>query len=83
MIDDVVFKLRPSDYVDQTDDGCSDRFSSIDEPNTVYLGLPFLRAFYTVFDRDALKVGIALSNHKTENVELSPLSNLKRLVIEL
>lgn len=83
VLDEVVFNLAPRHYVDKNARGCFDRFSSVEEKDTVLLGMPFLEAYYTVFDRDSLSVGVALSNHKTSVVSEAPLGIVKTMVVPI
>lgn len=67
---DFVMNLDASDYVTRTADGCFHRLMKIDVPPPkgplVLLGAPFLRRYYTVYDRDALQVGVAVAKHASE-----------------
>jgi hypothetical protein len=36
------------------------------EENTFFLGQPFLRKFYTIYDRENLKVGLSKSSHRVD-----------------
>jgi len=62
-----VLNLRPDDYVDKSSDGCSVALMSMDIPPPkgplFIFGDPFLRKYYTVYDREELKVGFALAKH--------------------
>jgi hypothetical protein len=58
-------KLSPDDYVDREGRTCSVALMTMDVPPPkgplFIFGDPFLRKYYTVYDRENLKVGFALS----------------------
>jgi len=60
--------IEPADYVKKTRAGCFHQFLAIDVPPPrgplVLLGAPFLQRYYTVYDSEALQVGIAFAKHK-------------------
>jgi len=62
-----ILNLKPEDYVDKGDDGCSVALMTLDIPPPkgplFIFGDPFLRKYYTVYDREHLKVGFALAMH--------------------
>mmetsp|Transcript_28894 Transcript_28894/g.63641 ORF Transcript_28894/g.63641 Transcript_28894/m.63641 type:complete len:405 (+) Transcript_28894:124-1338(+) len=62
-----ILNLKPADYVDRGDDGCSVALMTMDVPPPkgplFIFGDPFLRKYYTVYDRQNLKVGFALARH--------------------
>merc|ERR1719181_647362 len=62
-----VLNLRPADYVDQGEDGCSTSFMTLDVPPPkgplFIFGDPFLRRFVTIYDMDGPKVGFAVAKH--------------------
>merc|ERR1712118_187607 len=62
-----VLNLRPADYVDRTEDGCSTALMALDVPPPkgplFIFGDPFLRRFVTVYDRNGPKVGFAVAKH--------------------
>uniref|UniRef100_A0A0G4HQ50 Peptidase A1 domain-containing protein n=1 Tax=Chromera velia CCMP2878 TaxID=1169474 RepID=A0A0G4HQ50_9ALVE len=64
-----VLNLRPEDYVEKSPDGtsCTLALMSLDiaPPNgpLFIFGDPFLRRYYSVFDRDKRSVGFALARH--------------------
>jgi len=70
MLGDWTMHLEPTDYVERSSEGCFHRLMTVDVPPPkgplVLLGAPFLRRYYTVFDRDALQVGVAVAKHAGE-----------------
>jgi len=62
-----ILNLKPEDYVDKGDDGCSVALMTLDIPPPkgplFIFGDPFLRKYYTVYDREKLQVGFALAAH--------------------
>jgi hypothetical protein len=57
------FELRPSDYVEASPNDrhtCRLRFHDVADSDTSFLlGHPFLQRYYSVYDQDELKVGLA------------------------
>jgi hypothetical protein len=66
---DYEFTLEPTDYVEKKSSNCWPRLDKLDLPPPVgpitLLGDPFLKKYYTIYDRMALRIGIALAKHKT------------------
>eukprot|EP00397_Hematodinium_sp_SG-2012_P046244 GEMP01052177.1.p1 GENE.GEMP01052177.1~~GEMP01052177.1.p1 ORF type:complete len:322 (+),score=49.81 GEMP01052177.1:273-1238(+) len=66
-----ILNLEPTEYVDKGEDGCSVALMTLDIPPPkgplFIFGDPFLRKFYTVYDREKLRVGFALAYHRGMN----------------
>jgi hypothetical protein len=66
VIDEKILNLQPQDYVDKGPDGCEVSLMALDVPPPngplFIFGDPFLRKFYSIYDRDQDKVGFALAN---------------------
>eukprot|EP00929_Paragymnodinium_shiwhaense_P008898 TRINITY_DN112884_c0_g1_i1.p1 TRINITY_DN112884_c0_g1~~TRINITY_DN112884_c0_g1_i1.p1 ORF type:complete len:490 (-),score=109.56 TRINITY_DN112884_c0_g1_i1:106-1533(-) len=64
---DVLF-LEPMDYVRRDGNKCYHQFLELDVPPprgpVLLLGAPFLKKYYTIYDRESLRVGLALAAHK-------------------
>jgi len=60
--------LDPSDYVDKGPDGCEVSLMPLDVPPPngplFIFGDPFLRKYYTAYDRQSRKVGFAVAKHR-------------------
>eukprot|EP00747_Dinoflagellata_sp_TGD_P161678 gnl/TRDRNA2_/TRDRNA2_178416_c0_seq1.p1 gnl/TRDRNA2_/TRDRNA2_178416_c0~~gnl/TRDRNA2_/TRDRNA2_178416_c0_seq1.p1 ORF type:complete len:440 (+),score=72.86 gnl/TRDRNA2_/TRDRNA2_178416_c0_seq1:125-1444(+) len=76
-----ILNLNPEDYVKKTGNGCYHQLLGIDVPApkgpVVLLGDPFLKRYFTVYDRDSLKVGVAFANHAMKQVPAgtTPVTN--------
>jgi len=61
--------LEPADYVEKLSNTCWPKISALDLPPPtgpiMLLGEPFLKRFYTIFDREALRIGIGVATHTT------------------
>lgn len=61
--------LEPADYVEKEGTSCWPKINKLDLPPPtgplMLLGEPFLKRFYTIYDRQALRIGVALAKHKT------------------
>lgn len=62
-----ILNLRPDDYIDMDDNRCAVALMTLDIPPPkgplFIFGDPFLRKYYTVYDRENLQVGFALAKH--------------------
>jgi len=76
--------LTPADYVDTAQGGCLLNLMALDVPqpgggltstSIFILGDPFLRKFYTVYDRERLRVGLALARHAENGGQDSAVSS--------
>lgn len=63
-----VLNLEKQDYVKKVGDRCYHQLLALDLPapkkDVVLLGDPFLRKYYSIYDGDSLKVGLAFANHR-------------------
>ncbi|CAD7950861.1 unnamed protein product [Amoebophrya sp. A25] len=65
---DTILNLKPQDYVERhPEEGCSLALMALDVPPPkgplFVFGEPFLKKYYTIFDRARLRLGLALANH--------------------
>eukprot|EP00928_Gymnodinium_smaydae_P087329 TRINITY_DN71600_c0_g1_i1.p1 TRINITY_DN71600_c0_g1~~TRINITY_DN71600_c0_g1_i1.p1 ORF type:complete len:483 (+),score=86.49 TRINITY_DN71600_c0_g1_i1:229-1677(+) len=62
-----ILNIEKQDYVKREGDQCFHQFLKLDVPPprgpVVLLGDPFLKRYFTIFDRTSLKVGVAFSQH--------------------
>jgi len=62
-----ILNIEREDYVKKVDDKCYHQFLRLEIPPPkgplVLLGDPFLKRYFTIFDHDSLKIGLAFSNH--------------------
>jgi len=74
MINGEMLVMRPIDYVERSEEGCILGLMSLDIPPPrgplFILGDPFLRKYYTIYDRERLRVGFSIAKH-TEPVNSS------------
>jgi len=73
-----ILNLEPADYVGREAEGtiCKYNFATLELPSgIILLGDPFMRKYYTIYDRDSLQVGLSLSNH-TKSIGNLPIDQL-------
>mmetsp|Transcript_48771 Transcript_48771/g.115913 ORF Transcript_48771/g.115913 Transcript_48771/m.115913 type:complete len:400 (-) Transcript_48771:80-1279(-) len=67
IVENHILNLDPEDYVSQGTSGCTLGLMSLDIPPPkgplFIFGDPFLRKYYTIYDRESLQVGFALAKH--------------------
>lgn len=72
VIGGTILNMEPEDYVhiDQGKKECYTQFIKLDLPPPkgplLLLGDPFMKKYYSIFDRDTLKMGFALSKHANQ-----------------
>lgn len=70
---DNILNLKPNDYVDKSSDGCEVSLMPLDVPPPngplFIFGDPFLRKYYTAYDRQTNKVGFATARHMDSSDE--------------
>eukprot|EP00928_Gymnodinium_smaydae_P068042 TRINITY_DN5109_c0_g1_i1.p1 TRINITY_DN5109_c0_g1~~TRINITY_DN5109_c0_g1_i1.p1 ORF type:complete len:452 (-),score=80.03 TRINITY_DN5109_c0_g1_i1:105-1460(-) len=72
-----VMNLKPQDYVDKDGSGCQVSLMPLDVPPPngplFIFGDPFLRKYYTIYDREQRRVGFAAARHLNTPVEDSAM----------
>mmetsp|Transcript_33535 Transcript_33535/g.96370 ORF Transcript_33535/g.96370 Transcript_33535/m.96370 type:complete len:115 (+) Transcript_33535:255-599(+) len=62
-----VLNLKPQDYVDKGSEGCEVSLMPLDVPPPngplFIFGDPFLRKYYTAYDREKNRIGFAVASH--------------------
>merc|ERR1719160_744412 len=75
-----ILNLKPQDYVDKGPDGCDVSLMPLDVPPPngplFIFGDPFLRKYYTSYDRESNKVGFATAKHMGQPVDTTLLVSL-------
>jgi len=70
---DHILNLKPNDYIDKSQDGCEVSLMPLDVPPPngplFIFGDPFLRKFYTAYDRESSQVGFAAAKHLDSTAE--------------
>lgn len=79
IVGDHILNLKAEDYVAQHSTGCSLGLMSLDIPPPkgplFIFGDPFLRKYFTIYDRKNMRVGFALAKHSVPN-------NLRKAFLE-
>merc|ERR1719305_837628 len=77
VVQDSILNLEPQDYVDKGSDGCEVSLMPLDVPPPngplFIFGDPFLRKYYTAYDRENNKVGFATAKHVDQPVDTTLL----------
>lgn len=73
VLGNATLELNNVDYVDRNPDGCALTFMPLDIPPPrgplIILGDPFLRKYYTIYDRERLRLGFAIADHAGDVIE--------------
>merc|ERR1719163_619726 len=68
-----ILNMKPQDYVDKSSDGCDVSLMPLDVPPPngplFIFGDPFLRKYYTAYDRENSQVGFATARHMDTPVD--------------
>jgi hypothetical protein len=63
-----ILNVDKTDYIKTVNGRCYHQFLALDlagpKKGMILLGGPFMRKYYTIFDRESLKVGLAFSRHR-------------------
>lgn len=82
---DHILNLKPQDYVDKGSDGCDVSLMPLDVPPPngplFIFGDPFLRKYYTSYDRENKKVGFATARHSDQPPDDALLMSMTNGVI--
>lgn len=80
-----ILNLKPQDYVDKGPDGCDVSLMPLDVPPPngplFIFGDPFLRKYYTSYDRENKKVGFATARHTDQPPDDALLMSISNGVI--
>lgn len=75
VIGEHILNLKPQDYVDKGSDGCQVSLMPLDVPPPngplFIFGDPFLRKYYTSYDRENNRIGFAAARHTDVSEEVS------------
>lgn len=74
IVEDHILNLKAEDYIAQSLGGCSLGLMALDIPPPkgplFIFGDPFLRKYYTVYDREGLRVGFSVAKHSVQSQAL-------------
>merc|ERR1719214_331413 len=80
-----ILNLKPQDYVDKGSDGCDVSLMPLDVPPPngplFIFGDPFLRKYYTAYDRENRKVGFATARHVDQPADDALLMSITNGVV--
>jgi len=83
--DDWLLNIDASDYLKRRGEKCSHQLLGIDVPPPrgpiIFLGAAFFRRYYTIFDRNALRVGVAFAKHTATAGGETPEQSAERLMV--
>lgn len=85
LIEGVILNLEPKDYIYKSGEQCYSQLMPLDLPPPkgplILLGDPWLRKYYTIFDRDSLKLGLTLAVHKTGPDQVNLLTWAHKMMV--